>query len=88
MIFTFPDKSITHKRREGSNPSHSANKKRHLVCLFLLAETQRDKYAAIYCRRSHLSVSENPAEGLPLAGNGCIPFSSFFMPTNLPGIAE
>ena len=31
--------------------------------------------AAIYCRRSHLSDSENPAEGLPLAGNGCIPIS-------------
>ena len=34
------------------------------------------KYAATCCRRSHLSVSENPAVGLPLAGNGCIPFSS------------
>ena len=67
MIITFPDKSITHKRREGSNPSHSANKKRHLVCLFLLAETHRDKYAAIYCRRSHLSDNENQAAWLPPA---------------------
>ena len=34
--------------------------------------------AATCCRRSHLSDSENPAVGLPPAGNGCIPFSSIF----------
>ena len=45
-----------------------------LSCVsFFIGGNSEDEYAATRCRRSHLSGSKNPAVGLPLAGNGCIP---------------
>ena len=46
---------------------------------FFIGGSSEDEYAATRCRRSHLSDSENPAVGLPLAGNGCIPVLPFII---------
>ena len=46
---------------------------------FFIGGSSEDEYAATRCRRSHLGGSKNPAVGLPLAGNGCIPVVPFII---------